>query len=864
MMDMWYLKTAAETAKLLNTDADLGLTAGEHEKRAGFHGKNTLKTKKNHSAVGVFLRQFTDYMVMILMAAAVVSAYLGEIADAVMIAVIILLNGILGFIQEYRAERSLAALEKLTEDEAKVVIGGEVRVIKAEDLVVGDVVLLEAGTKVPADLRIVRSFHLRAEEATLTGEGKDVLKTAAAAAGEVPLAKRTGMCYNGTVITGGRGRGIVVATGMDTELGRIVGMMNKTEQEYTPLQKQLKHLGKVLVILCAVVCLLVAGCGILLGGDRYEMILTGLSLGIASIPEGLPVVVTVCLALGVRRLTAANAIVRRLASVETLGSVTCICTDKTGTLTENRMRTAYYRWGDQEYEPENPAARGSWGRDIALIIANCHSLYCDKGEFRGDATEVALMRTLPGNVLSALRLPVEDEQAFDSERKMMSVFVRENRGTCVLAKGAPNRILAKCAYYRRENGDYPLDGATANRLLNEAAVAGKKGFRVLGLALKRGTAEEAYREENLTFLGFAALADPLRPDAHDALRQARKAGIRSIMITGDQPGTALAVARSLELCKDDDEVVTGERLGSWDDRELDHRLPHLAVVALASPADKKRIVDGLRRQGDICAMTGDGVNDAPALKAADIGIAMGKKGTDVTREAADFVLADDRFATIVEAIFQGRGIYDNIRKFICYLLASNIGEIMVMLFSVLLLFPLPLLPMQILWLNLITDGLPAMALAMDPPDRELMARKPAVAKSIFADGVGKRIIIRGCLIGIVCFGSYLTGLACSGELAVAQTMAFQSLILCQLFYAFECRRGEKTTWSSVLFGNGFLLITFIVSCGLQLLVVYHPFCQYFLNTVSLSPKEWGISVIFAAIPSVCAILMFKFFQKIKK
>lgn len=862
---MWYLKTAAETVRLLNTDEDLGLTAGEHQRRLENHGKNRLSAEQKNSAAALFFRQFADFTVIVLMAAAVVSAFLGEIADAVMIAVIVILNGILGFVQEYRAERSLEALAKLTEDKANVIIGGEVRTVNAEDLVIGDVVLLEAGTKVPADLRLVKSYHLCANEATLTGESKDVRKETAALAEEVPLAKRSALCFNGTLITGGRGRGIVVATGMDTELGRIVGMMNQTEQELTPLQRQLKHLGKILVILCSAVCFTVAGCGFLLGGNRYDMILTGISLGIASIPEGLPMVVTVCLALGVKRLTAANAIVRRLSSVETLGSVTCICTDKTGTLTENRMKTAFFGVGGKKLSAKELGSLGKTGRDIGLVLANCHSLYSMQGKLDGDATEKALVKSLNEADFSPALLKRIDEIAFDSERKMMSVVCEEEKGYCVLSKGAPNRILAKCTCYRRGNETFPLDKRAFRKFSEEADSCSKQGFRVLGLALKRITQKAERWESELTFLGFAALTDPLRKDAHEALMRARTAGIRCIMITGDQPGTALTVARKLGLAQREDKVITGEDIAGSENETLAQKLKNVSVIALASPVDKKRVVDILRQKGEICAMTGDGVNDAPALKAADIGIAMGKKGTDVTREAADLVLADDRFATIVEAIFRGRGIYDNIRKFICYLLSSNIGEITVMLLGVLLLFPLPLLPMQILWINLITDGLPAMALAMDSPAEELMERKPRGRKaSFFAEGLGIRIGIQGLVIGVVCFGSYFAGLGLAADLAVARTMAFQSLIFSQLFFAFECRRGETMGFASTVFGNVFLLVTFLFSVALQIAVVYHPFCNYFLNTVPLSFSEWLISVVFAFLPSLWARIMFKFFQKYKK
>ncbi|MBQ2764459.1 MAG: cation-translocating P-type ATPase, partial [Firmicutes bacterium] len=678
---------------------------------------------------------------------------------------------------------------------------------------------------------------------------------------DVPLAKRSNMCFSGTVITGGRGKGIVVATGMGTELGQIAKMLDRGKPEMTPLQKQLKQLGKVLILLCAGVCSLVAFAGVMLGGDLYEMILTGVSLGVASIPEGLPIVVTVCLALGVRRLTAVHAIVRRLPSVETLGCVTCICSDKTGTLTKNRMETRYFYGNAGWHDVASFQCLGDLTEDVYRVIMNCHSLYREQDRFCGDPTEMALVYSVPQKEGETYCLKKKDEIAFDSERKMMSVCCEHHGVTYSFVKGAPHRILEKSSFFRENGNDLPMKETDRNHILAAVSAYAEKGYRILALAMRKNISSPSDMEEGLTFLALAALQDPLRDHAASSLRIAADAGVRSVMITGDQRGTALAIGRELGIAASEEQTLTGEEMANLSDRQLIKRLRDVSVIAAVSPADKMRVVSLLRKDGEVCAMTGDGVNDAPALKEADIGIAMGKKGTDVTKDAADLILADDDFSTIVAAIGQGRGIYDNIRKSLCYLLSSNLGEILVMFLAVIFCFPLPLIPLQILWVNLVTDGLPALGLAMESADPSLMKERPRKAHhGVFQGGLGRKIILRGILIGVVCFAAYFEGIRRSGDLDIARTMAFLSLVLAQLIFVFECR-GKFNGKGANPLENPFLLLSVMGSLLLQGIVIYHPFFYTLMHTVPLCMEYLLLSIAFAALPSVFSFLADAFSAK---
>lgn len=848
---MWYQKTIAETEQLLGTSQKDGLSKREHDRRLERNGRNILKEEKRVSAPVIFLRQFGDFMVMVLMAAAVVSAFLGEMLDAVMILLIIVMNGILGFVQEYKAERSLEALKQMTEDEARVIIGGELFVTKAENLVVGDVVILDSGTKVPADLRITESFRLKVEESVLTGEAKDVSKHIEPIPEETGLNKRKNMCFSGTVVTGGRGRGLVIATGMNTEIGHIASMLQARKPEMTPLQKQLKHLGKILICFCTAVCAMVAVAGFFLGGDLYAMILTGVSLGVASIPEGLPIVVTICLALGVWRLANVNAIVRRLPAVETLGCTTCICTDKTGTLTKNSMEMQYIYGDDRWYEVADFQRTGETAFYTNMVIANCNSLYREGDTFYGDFTETALMLGAQRTGAPLPSVKKLDEISFDSSRKMMSVLGEYEGKKYTLVKGAPDRISERCRYLLRQGKLVPFGYEEKNAVNRAVAAYGDNGFRILAMAYRPDVDSAGEMEKDLIFLSLAALSDPLREDVKDALTNAKKAGIRSIMVTGDHGGTALAIGKELGIAASVKDVLTGEQMQAMDDTELAKRLRATSVIASVSPGDKVRVVSVLKRKNEVCAMTGDGVNDAPALKEADIGIAMGMKGTDVTKGVADFILADDNFSSIVEAVYQGRGIYDNIRKSVRYLLSSNFGEILLMVIAVWLQFPLPLIPLQILWVNLVTDGLPALALAMEPPYVGLMNDRPRKKQAgIFSNGLGIKIALRGLFIGVICFALFLYGIYISDDITTARTMAFNGLVLSQLFYVFDCRSEKGVLWGKAFFHNPFLLVTVALSLLVQWFVIYHAFFNRLFDTAPLSTSNLLLTVALSALPSI--------------
>lgn len=852
---MWYQKTAEEVESVFCTDGKRGLSSWEHDRRLEKNGLNVLEKKKRNSPLGIFFRQFCDFMILVLMAAAAVSAMLGETADALMIIGIILMNSILGFFQEYKAERSLGALKKLTEDEARILLGGELKIKKAEELVVGDVVILEPGTKVPADLRLTEAFRLQADESILTGEAKTVKKNTEVCSEDRPLSERSNMCYSGTVITSGRGRGIVVAVGMYTELGKIAGMLRRASSDATPLQRQLKKLGKLLIMVCSVVCVLVTVAGALRGGDLYEMVLTGVSLGVASIPEGLPIIVTVALALGVRRLTAVHAIVRRLPAIETLGCVTCICTDKTGTLTKSHMETDSFFGNGRWHDLKAFGKTGRLAEETNLVLGNCHNLYRDGNSFRGDPTEEALYYGAVNDGAPMPKVYRMDEIAFDSQRKRMSVRGEYGGRNYSLVKGAPDHVFPYCSFVVTEKGRVPFTGEEKKRWNDALSEKTFSGGRVLAVAIGYDVDSPEKMEQDLTLLSLASICDPLRDNAAESLKKASVAGVRSIMITGDQPGTALAIGRELGIARSGKDLISGREMERMDDVALSEHLRKVSVIASATPADKMRVVSLLKSKGETCAMTGDGVNDAPALKEADIGIAMGQKGTDVTKESADLILADDDFSSIVAAIAEGRGIYDNIRKTLRYLLSSNLGEIMVMFLSVALCFPLPLLPLQILWINFVTDGLPSMALTMDPPRVALMEEPPRDGKaSVFSDGMGVKILSRGIFIGIVCFAAFLTGIWRCGDLSVARTMAFNALVFSQLFYIFDCRGPEGVIGGKNFFSNPFLWVTFLISVLLQFFVIYFPLCRNLFYTVPLSLTDFGLSIAFSFLPSAVSFV----------
>ncbi|PYI54645.1 calcium-translocating P-type ATPase, SERCA-type [Paenibacillus flagellatus] len=885
-----------ETARVLNVVPARGLSWEEAKERRSRHGDNELTEKRNVSLIALFLNQFKDFMVLVLMAATLVSGLLGEYLDAITIVAIIVMNGILGFIQEFRAERSLRALKELSAPSAKVLRDGTLAQIPAKELVPGDVVLIESGDRIPADVRWIETNSLYVEESALTGESVPVGKhTEALGGGDVPLGDQKNVGFMGTMATRGTAKGIVVRTGMDTEMGKIADLIQNTETMETPLQHRLEQLGKVLIAVAIGLTIMVVVAGILHGQPPYAMFLAGVSLAVAAIPEGLPAIVTIALALGVQRMIKRKAIVRKLPSVETLGCASVICSDKTGTLTQNKM-TVTHVWlgGDvlevtgDGYEPSGQILSGGQLVDlrqnqmlrrllqIGVLCNNAHlheefpdqKRKSSKGpvkpvySIKGDPTEGALV--VLGAKAGITRHSLEGlyerkgELPFDSDRKRMSVLLQHQGGRLLYTKGAPDVVLEKCAYVLWEGKVIPFTPTLKQKVLAANEGMARSALRVLGLAykeLKPTDREDTPHtlESQLVFVGLAGMIDPPRKEVRDAIVTCRRAGIKTVMITGDHQATAEAIARQLGMLPPNGLSMNGQQLAAISDDELDERVDQVYVYARVSPEHKLRIVKSLQRKGHVVAMTGDGVNDAPAIKAADIGIAMGITGTDVTKEASALVLSDDNFASIVSAIEEGRGIYENIRKFIRYLLASNVGEIMTMFLAMMMGLPLPLVPIQILWVNLVTDGLPAMALGVDQAEKDLMQQKPRPAKeNIFARRLGWKIVSRGLLIGLCTLAAFWLTLQENPDsaegLVKAQTVAFATLVMAQLIHVFDCRSSRSIFHRNPL-QNKYLVLAVLSSVALLLGVLYVESLQPIFKTVPLGVKEWVVTLVFAGIPT---------------
>lgn len=876
----WYQMDGGRALEELKSHGEWGLTTQEARRRLEEKGPNLIQGQRQISPYQLLLQQFNDFMVWVLLAATIISAFLGEVADAITIIAIVIINGFLGFIQEYRAERSMEALKEMSAPFARVIRDGESQKIPAQELVPGDILLVEAGDRVAADALLLWSSALEVEEAALTGESVPVAKEPGVLKGEIPLGDRKNMLYQGTLVTRGRGKALVVATGMDTEIGKIAGMLQEVGEEETPLKKRLAGLGKWLVGICLFICGLMVAAGVARGESLYNMFLAGVSLAVAAIPEGLPAIVTVCLALGVQRMARRQAIIRKLPAVEILGCATVICSDKTGTLTQNQM-TVRELWVDNKlyqvtgtgYIPQGAFYVG--GRQVevdqglkalltAAALCNNATLKRNgltiKGWLRsrrgspswtvnGDPTEGALLVAAAKAGLwrehlerKAKRLK---EFPFEPERKRMSVIYQENGKRWVYVKGAPDIILGLCNSLFYKGKTMPLTPEWRQVIDQQNEAMARRALRVLALAfreLPEGATTEEEVERDLTFLGLAGMIDPPRPEAREAVQVCQRAGIKVVMITGDHRLTAQAVAKELGLPAGDEQVLTGSQLDALSDEELAQAAREASVYARVSPMHKLRIVRALKDNNHIVAMTGDGVNDAPAIKEADIGIAMGRSGTDVAKEAAAMVLADDNFATIVAAVEEGRAIYANIRKFIRYLLSCNVGEVLTMFIAAVAGLPLPLLPIQILWMNLVTDGLPALALSVDPPEPGLMSRPPyPPGESIFARGLGWRILGLGMEIGLVTLGVFLLGLFLGeGDLPTARTMAFTSLVIAQLFAVFECRSETQSPFAVGYFSNRYLVLAVACSLAMQLLVLYIPPLQVVFDTVPLNPFQWSL------------------------
>lgn len=888
----WEEMSLEEILKEFRVNEACGLSEKEARRRLEIVGPNQIDSTKRKSMLTLFLAQFSDFMVIILFAAALISALLTEYADAITILVIVIINALLGFGQEYRAEKSLEQIKRLAAREAQVKRAGLFKIIPARDLVPGDLVLLKTGDIIPADLRLLAGQHLEINEAILTGESLPVKKRVdLVCPPKTALGERKNMAYQGTVITRGKGLGIVVGTGMDTEMGLIAESIQEIEAEPTPLQKRLAQVGHWLVLVCLLIVGVVVFLGLIRGESVYRMVLTGVSLAVAAIPEGLPAIVTVVLALGVQKMVKREAIVRSLPAVETLGCATVICADKTGTLTQNEMtvRKIYLSGEMISFTGEGYVPQGKINYDFSgksefleknalglkksfQVAALCNNALLKKKaavlpgllrkknkqwQIMGDPTEGALLVAAAKAGYWREQLEKDCQRVaeipFEAERKRMSVLYQTTKGLTLYTKGAPDLLLDLCTKVWWEGEERVLTSAIKHRILaaNEKMASG--ALRVIGLAYRflaseNDSLQEAELEQDLIFVGLAGMIDPPRESAKQAIKACQNAGIKTVMITGDQHKTAEAIARELRIINNSRHLVlSGNDLDELSDQQLKKIIDQVVVYARVAPQHKLRVVKMLKRKGHIVAMTGDGVNDAPAVKEADIGISMGISGTDVTREASSLILANDDFATIVAAVEEGRIIYDNIRKFIRYLLSCNMGEVLTMFGAALMGLSLPLLPIQILWINLVTDGLPAMALGLDPGDPGIMKRRPrSPQESIFAHGLLRQILTMGSLISISTLLAFIVAFYWGGEnLILARTIAFTTLVVVQLLYVFPCRSEDCSPFEWGVFSNPFLVGAVICSFSMQLVVLYVPFFQRIFKTLPLQLIHWGLIFSFA-------------------
>jgi Ca2+-transporting ATPase len=876
MEHSFFTETISAVVENLAADPKKGLTTAEARARFSRDGPNQLAETVPPPWWRNLLEQFNQLVIWILIAATILSGALGDWLEAGAILAIVVLNAFLGFFQERKAEEALSSLRKLSSPGARVYRDGSLHSIAAVELVRGDIVEIEAGDRVPADLRLLRDFGLKMQEAALTGESTPVEKDAEAVLpNESTIAERINMASLGTTVVAGKARGLVVATGMGSELGRIAGFLQSEKREPTPLQKRLEELGRVLIFACLALVALIFILQIWRGQNLASTFLLAISLAVAAVPEGLPAVVTIALALGLQRMVKRHALIRRLASVETLGSVTIICSDKTGTLTRNEMTateivtaTEHYRITGSGYVPEGEfmGNSGPAARPLAAELARALQigLWCNNAQLEppdendgrwrivGDPTEGALIVAArkAGLARDAADL-IRHEIPFDSERKLMSVVVQHAPGqTVIYTKGAPEILLERCVFEQQPDEIVPLSETRRHELLQQGREMADRALRVLGLAWRE--ADENFKihpERDLIFVALVGLIDPPRAEARVAVAKCKSAGIRPVMITGDHPATALAIARQTGVAGEQDRVVTGARLDRMGDGELSDGVDQIPVYARVSPEHKLRVVKALKARGQVVAMTGDGVNDAPAVMMADIGIAMGITGTDVTKEASDMVLTDDNFASIVNAIEEGRGIYDNIQEFVHYLLSCNASEIALVLFAAVIGWPVPLIPIQLLWINLITDGIPALALAMEKPAADVMRRRPRPpGEAFFTRERGLRILRHGFLMAAVAIGGFSYAYLEHGVVR-AQATAFYVTTFAQLFFSFACRSQRQTMPQLGLFSNPYLLGAIFLSSILQMSLLWFPLTRrVFFDTASFSDFDWLLIFLLALTP----------------
>lgn len=869
---MWHTKSIDETVASLGVDPATGLSRDAALERLGRYGRNRLAEKKGKSLFSMVLDQINDPLIYILLAAGLISVLLGEISDAIIIAAVVVINAVVGVIQESKAEKAIEALKKMSSPTAIVRRGGETVEILAEEVVPGDVVLIDAGRIIPCDLRWIETVNLKVEEAALTGESVPSEKDARAVidSGTAPLGDRLNLGFMSTVATYGRGVGVAVGTGMETEIGKIASMLDNTESSETPLQKKLAHFGKILGIVIVALCAFMFGFSvireIIVDGhisqkDLLEVFLTAVSLAVAAIPEGLAAFVTIVLAIGVQKMSKQNAIVKHLPAVETLGSVNVICSDKTGTLTQNKMTVMTFATLGREADIDSLDVKNADERLLLEAMVLCTDATKSEAGETGDPTEVALLNAGARHGIEKTPLlassPRVAELPFESDRKLMTT-VHPHTGTLkAFTKGATENILSRSTSILDRGKVRPITEADREKVLAVVEEMSLKALRVLGAAYREypadANAERLELESSLTFIGLVGMIDPPRKEVIGSIAECRKSGIVTVMITGDHKDTAYAIARELGIAESLDQAIAGVEIDAMSDAELAGRTNTLRVFARVSPEHKVRIVKAFRAAGHIVSMTGDGVNDAPSLKSADIGVAMGITGTDVAKGAADMVLTDDNFKTIVGAIKEGRVIYDNIKKAILFLLSCNVGEIIAIFTGIMLGLGSPLKPIHILWVNLVTDTLPALALCMDPGDPDILKRRPRDPKeSLFAHGGYRFVVLFGIWKGFITLLAFCIGLHLYGNEGVgllrAETMAFGVLALCQLFHAFNLRHNRKSIFQLHFMSNPWMVGSFFVCAFLQLSVMLFPFLTVPFKVAPLGALDWLLVIALSVSP----------------
>lgn len=884
---MFEYKSIHDTEIMLDSNARLGLREEEAQKRLEKNGTNQLKEPRKKTVAEAFLEQLNNPLIYVLLAAAAISLFLHEVSDTAIIIVVVLMNAVVGLIQEGKAQRALDSLKKLTSPKAYVIRNGKEAEIPAANLVVGDLVCLEAGGQVPADLRLFTANNLKVEESALTGESMaqekdakfmpDMALTRNIPPKELPLGDRKNMAYMSTNVTYGRGTGMVTAVGMDTQIGRIAAMINENQTEMTPLQRRLGELGKALSLLSLGLCVLLFLIAVIQKRDIFEMLITAISLAVAAVPEGLPAVVTICLALSVTRMVKVNTIIRRLPSVETLGAVSVVCSDKTGTLTQNKMTVACC------YMNGRADTVGQMSPDIHRELLNgmtlCNDAVLSYDSRIGDPTELALLDMAENFGIRReellQQLPRSAELSFDSRRKMMSTYHRNGAEAITYTKGAPDEIIKRCSSIFMEGRCVPVTALHREKIKQAQTDMSSRALRTLALAKREGGNGPV--EDRLTFIGMVGMKDPARPEAAEAVAKFKNAGVDTVMITGDHVDTAYAIASQLGIVSSPGQCMTGEELERLSQQEWKERLDTVRVFARVSPEHKVKIVRGFKTKGNIVAMTGDGVNDAPSLKAADVGIAMGMTGTDVAKQAAHIILTDDNFASIEKAMEEGRGVYENIKKSVIFLLSSNLGEIMTMFTAVLCGLASPLRSSHILWINLITDSLPALALGIDKNDGDSLMRQPPrkAGESLFAGGGLACTCFYGILIAVISLTAFLSvpyGILKGAEAAVtlesaaavfaqkellmrAQTYAFTVLGMSQLFHAVGMRNIRKSVFRMEHRENKLMIAACVLGFLLQFAVTKHPFLIGAFGTVQLSLQEWLKLTVLAAFPLLAHELM---------